>query len=286
MMSMINALLDEIDELNNKKVTEKTKIKSRIRELEEDKKRAGFRGDRSSVLKITRQIKNLQNESGHRFDYEIKNCERKINEIIVDYYENNFTINDIFLEENIPKNIQEEWLEKSDFGENTGYLYVEKIREGEYYWRYYNPFLEIEFKAETLKSLKNKVESQGEKLIGFDEVLVKKSEYRDSHKYQVIIDEKIDRLDSYQSWFSNRDRIKILEELSNSEFPLTKEQVTRLYHNSMNFYLYDCFYCFLYLSKIVEKNEDVIDKDLLEGINNMKKIYYRKKNIIEKSDEI
>ena len=119
MMSMINALLNEIDGLNNKKVTEKTKIKSRIRELEEDKKRAGFRGDRSSVLKITRQIKNLQNEMDHLFDYEIRNCERKINKIIVDYYENNFTINDIFFEEHINKNIQEKQLKKRNFDKIT-----------------------------------------------------------------------------------------------------------------------------------------------------------------------
>ena len=264
-MSMINALLNEIDGLNNKKVPEKTKIKSRIRELEEDKKRAGFRGDRSSVLKITRQIKNLQNEMDHLFDYEIRNCERKINKIIVDYYENNFTINDIFFEENIPKNIQEEWLKKSNFGKKTGYLYVEQVRDGYYYWRYYNPFLKIELKAETLKSLKNKVESHGQKLIEFDEELVKKSEHKDSNKYLIIIDEKIDKVDSYDLWYLKRNRIKILDELSNSKFPLTKEQLNRLCEISIKFY--DCYMCFFYLKKILEKYEDIIDEDLLNEVN-------------------
>ena len=244
---------------------EKTKIKSRIRELEEDKKRAGFRGDRSSVLKITRQIKNLQNEMDHLFDYEIRNCERKINKIIVDYYENNFTINDIFFEENIPKNIQEEWLKKSNFGKKTGYLYVEQVRDGYYYWRYYNPFLKIELKAETLKSLKNKVESHGQKLIEFDEELVKKSEHKDSNKYLIIIDEKIDKVDSYDSWYLKRDRVKILDELSNSEFPLTKDQLNRLCEISIKFY--DCYMCFFYLKKILEKYEDIIDEDLLNEVN-------------------
>lgn len=191
-MSKINELLNKIDELINEKDEKKENIlkkksenKARLRELEEEKRRVGLRGDRSSVLKITRQIQRLKDEIDniyeHEFDLEIKRCIEKINEIIIDYYENNFTINDIFLKENVPKNIQEEWLKKSNFGVNTGILYVDKINESKsawrntsfkrvYYqrhfsWRYYNPFLELELKAETLESLKNMIESQGEKVL-------------------------------------------------------------------------------------------------------------------------
>lgn len=300
-MSMINALLDEIDDLTNKKVAEKTKNKSRIRELEEDKKRAGFRGDRHSVIKITRQIENLKNENYELFDFEIRNCEKKIDEIIVDYYENNFTISDIFFEENIPKNIQEKWLEKSNFGEDTGYLYVDEIKEcdieeyyyfGKYYfWRYYNPFLEIELESETLKSLKNKVESQGQKFIGFNDELIKKSEYQDRQTYHVINDKLIDELDWYRNRYSNDGKIKILstlsdndtrveilDQLSDSEFPLTKEQIIRLCEKSESFYIYDCNMCFTFLDRILRKHEDIIDEDLLNEVNekSSRTFYYDK----------
>ena len=144
MVSNVNELLNKIDELNRKRdegkenlLKKKSENKARLRELEEEKRRVGLRGDRSSVLKITRQIQRIKDEIDnvyeHEFDLEIKRCKEKINEIIIDYYEKNYTINDIFLKENIPKNIQEEWLEKSNFGENTGILFVDRINNKIYY---------------------------------------------------------------------------------------------------------------------------------------------------------
>ena len=328
MVPRINTLLNEIDELNRKKEEgrenlskKKSENKARLRELEEEKKRVGLRGDRSSVLKITRQIQRLKDEIDnvyeHEFDLEIKRCNEKINEIIVDYYKNNITIKDIFLKENISPNIQEEWLEKSNFGVDTGILYVDKINESKFFsswgyynrknysWRYYNPFLEIKLKAETLKSLKNIIESQGQKFIVFNEILfktyenlelkksqssmenksvqeseiidsnesqssmenksVQESEIIDSTDYQSMIEEKLDKLDGSSLLYVAARGI--LNDLYNSKVPLTKEQINRLCEISINrYHIYDCYTCTDVLKKILKKYENQIDEGLLKEV--------------------
>lgn len=289
-MAKIHELLDEIDDLNKKIEDEdknlsirKSERNSRIRELEESKKRAAHHKDPLSVQKFETQIRRLKNQSNssnkEKFLLEIKACQREISYNITEYYKNNHTINDIFEIENTPKDIQEKLLMESNFGLNTGYLFVDETEEDEYNWEYRNPFLNFKIISSTLDDLESKLRKKREQLIEFDEELAKKSKNRDSIIYQKKINEYLNDLNiSYYS-YSTLPVFKNLKKFANK---FNEEQITEL----CNFFNEDFDYKYRYLDDfqyILKANEcrfdesfydDVYKKLIDKGLNSLSNLHY------------
>ena len=70
---------------------------------------------------------------------ELKLSQKKLIAVIADYYEKGYEIAEIHEKEKIASDIVEGWLELSDFGINSGYLFVEWINEENANWKYSNP---------------------------------------------------------------------------------------------------------------------------------------------------
>ena len=150
METSINELIDKIDNLNKQIENEpknskkrKYEIESKIEKIKMEKNHAGFRNDFSLVKKYKSQIEQLEKEKKLgfvlKFKSEIKNCQNQIVDIILDYYKNGIYIDDIIKLEDIHSNTSERWLNLSNFGKNTGYLFIDNIEEEEYNWIYSNP---------------------------------------------------------------------------------------------------------------------------------------------------
>ena len=205
-MSTVNELCFKIDDLNKKLEEEPRKIRKRkliikdkIRILEEEKKRSGLRGDTLSVQKFNTQIKKLKYESvgGKRDEYksEIKVLKYELLNLIVEYHEKGHDIEDIFQIENVSQYIQDEWLNKCNFGKTTGFLFVDEINdENEYNWRYFNPIFDIEYKSKNLEDLEHQITSDEEVFLIFNNNLANKSKNRELKLYQIKIDAYISEL--------------------------------------------------------------------------------------------
>ena len=125
----IENLKTQIDEEPRKRLKRKLMIESKIEELEEEKKRSGLHSDFASVQQYNAQIKKLEHElaGGNVYDYEseIKVLKHKISSILINYFKNGYSLEDIFQKDDVPQNIQEEWLSKCNFGKTTGILFVD-----------------------------------------------------------------------------------------------------------------------------------------------------------------
>ena len=275
-MSTINELYLQIEDLNKKiedesrkRLKRKLVIKDEIKKLEEEKRRSGLHGDFQSVQKFNTQIKRLQHESTgeniYEYESEIKATKHKILNIILDYYEKGQNIEDILKIEDVPQDIQDEWLNKCNFGKTTGFLFVDEIDDEDYYWRYYNPIFDIEYKSRTFDELKNQIILHNEVYLIFNNDLANKSKNRDSKLYQYEINKKLDKLDKIT--FSYRNARIILEDLSNYADKFSNEQLVRLCHISItNDQVYKCIYCETSLRNILSVNKDRINSELYEEV--------------------
>lgn len=125
---------------------------------------------------------------------DLKNNQKLITDEIVNYYKNGHTIDDIIEVEEIPQDILYEWFEFSDFGKDSGYLFVGYLFEDDDNWSYSNPINKVKFNSKTLDELKAKINENNEILLIFNQELADESEKRDLIIYQNIIDEKINYL--------------------------------------------------------------------------------------------
>ena len=132
------------------------------------------------------------------FKSKIQYHKQEILDIIVDYYNHNITIDEIIVKENIPSAIYEKWFEISDFGKNTGYLFVKNISYDGMYWCYSNPINKVIFNSTTLNELKEQIIDNDEILLKFDDDLIIQSENRDVLICQGIIDEKLWNLNDFE----------------------------------------------------------------------------------------
>lgn len=206
-MSTINELYLEIEDLEKQiedeprqKLKRKLKIKKEIKELKERKIKYGLKSDFASVHQAENQIKKLENEiSGGKipkYEYEIKLLKGQISSIIVTYFKKGHNLEYIFQKENIPQNIQDEWLSKCNFGETTGILFIDEIDDDEKYnWRYYNPMLEIEYKSETLEDLEHQIKSYKKVFLVFNKNLADKTYKKDLKLIQDNINAHISDLE-------------------------------------------------------------------------------------------
>jgi len=110
---------------------------------------------------------------------EIKSFKNKIIQLINDYYKKEIFLEEILNIENVPHDTREKWLKSTDFGQYTGYLFVDAISHEGNYWRYYNPITDKKFYSNKLNGLKIKIINNGEILYEFNDKLVDKSKRRD-----------------------------------------------------------------------------------------------------------
>lgn len=202
-MSTINELYLEIEDLKNqideeprKRLKRKLMIESKINELEEEKRRSGLHSDFASVQQYNSQIKKLKHElsGGNVYDYEseIKVLKRKISSILINYFKNGYSLDDIFQKDDVPQNIQEEWLSKCNFGKTTGILFVDELdNDKEHNWRYFNPILEIEYKSKTLDDLEYQITSYKDVLLILNKNLANEAHEKDFKLSQTKINAHI-----------------------------------------------------------------------------------------------
>lgn len=189
-MTRINKLLEKIEDLKKKIDEESMKslkrkymLQEEIEKLEEERFKAGHKGDVSSVERINIQIKKLTQESNSdntlEYKSEIKTCKLKITKLINDYYGKGIFFEEILNIEEVPQDTREDWLKSTGFGQYTGYLFVDAISHEGNYWRYYNPITGRKLYSNKLNALKVKIINNGEELYEFDDKLVDKSKIRD-----------------------------------------------------------------------------------------------------------
>ena len=267
-MSRINELYAEMDDLNKKINDEdfnylkrRALIDDEIERLEGEKTRAGFNKDKLSVEKFQSQILQLKEDRKQDYleDYksQLTDCKKQISDIIFDYYKNGKVIEDIFKIEEVSYNIQHELLKSSNFGKNTGYLFVDEIDEGSDNWAYFNPVRDIEITSKTLKDLKYAIIKSGDDFLGFDSVLAERTHEKDLLICQGLIREAIDRLnDDY--FYNNHEAINVLKRYANK---FTEDQLLELYEfikDNINYYA-DFNY-------ILDYNEDEFDENFFNKI--------------------
>jgi len=87
----------------------------------------------------------------------------------------------------VPQNIRDEWINSSNFGKDTGYLFVNPInKSNENNWEYYNPITGVKIEVKSISNLKLKINRYHENLIVFDDKLAKKSINRDIRRNPVV----------------------------------------------------------------------------------------------------
>lgn len=208
-MSKINEILNRIDKLNKLIEEEpknssmrKMKIDIQIDELEEEKRHAGFHNDPATVQQCVSKIKMLQSEKSvdyvYKFKSEIESCKKELVNVIMDYYKKGNDIHDIIEMENISQSVYQNWLDLTDFGEKTGYLFVEEIEDGFYKWHYSNPITGIEFDSLTLDELKTKLDKNNEVLFIFNNDLANESYDKDLKIFEKVINTKLDNLKDFE----------------------------------------------------------------------------------------
>ena len=263
-MSTINELYLEIEELKKKieeeprkRLKRKLMIEDKIKQLEEEKRRSGLHGDFASVQQFNTQIKKLKNESagGQAYEYEsnLKVSKHKLLDILIDYYNKGHDIEDIFQIEDVSQNIQEDLLNKCNFGKATGFLFVDEIDDENYNWRYYNPIYDIEYKSRTLDDLEYQIKSHDEVFLIFDNTLADESRNRDLELYQTKIDEYLSDLRDCE------DVEDIFENLKEYKDKFSKKQIMTTYE----FLLEDTidYELMVDFDEILKANLDKIDVD-------------------------
>lgn len=269
-MSTINELYLEIEDLKKKieeeprkRLKRKFQIDDQIKKLEEEIRRSGLRGDLASVQQFRSQIKMLEHEraGGQAFDYEsdLKASKHKLLNLLVDYYEKGHNIEDIFQIEDVSQKVQDDLLNKCNFGKATGFLFVDEINDDEdYNWRYYNPIYDIEYKSRTLDDLEYQIKSHDEVFLIFDNTLADKSRNRDFKLYQAQIDEYITDLKDCE------DVADIFENLKEYKDKFSKKQIISLYE----FLLEDTidYELIVDFDEILKVNLDKIDADTQDKI--------------------
>ena len=269
-MSTINELYLEIEDLKKKieeeprkRLKRKLMIEDKIKQLEEEKRRSGLHGDFASVQQFNTQIKKLKNESagGQVYEYEsqLKVSKHKLLDLIVDYYNKGHELEDIFQIEDVPQNIQDELLDKSNFGKNTGFLFVDEIdNDKDYSWRYYNPIYDIEYKSKTLDDLEYQINSHQEVYLIFNNDLANKSRNRDLELYQIKIDKYITDLKDCE------DIADVFENLKEYKDKFSEKQIIAIYEFLLEDKIdYELMIDFDY---ILEANLDKLNADTINKI--------------------
>jgi len=270
-MSKINEMLNRIDELNNQ-IEEEPKISSRrklkidiqIDELEEEKRHAGFHSDPATVQQCVSKIKMLQAEKSidyvAKYKSEIEYCKKEIVNVIIEYYKKGNDIHDIIKLENIPQSVSNNWLSLSNFGENSGYLFVDFIDGEKHKWHYSNPITEFGFYSSTLDGLKTQIKKSDGVLFVFDNNLANESKNKDLKIYAKIINRKLDNLKDFK--FHNAQEIFSYLKINANKF--NKEQVTQLCeimigNPLLNRYSDDFKY-------IINVNKDKLDEKFIDKV--------------------
>ena len=290
-MSQINPLLNQIAELNNKIEDEKSistkrnlQIESDIRKLEDEKKRAGFKCDFATVDKCNRKIDSLLEDKN--FDYkkqyksDIENCKKEIIYIILDYYKKGIYIEDIIKLENISENISSKWLEISDFGEYTGFLFVEEKGNNCPCWYYANPITGIKISSPNLDKLIIQIYEKNEELLIFNEDLANKSYEKDLKDYQIEINNKLDNLRVYKEGDVS-DSFNYLRMNANK---FNKDQLTQICQIMVNEPLLNVYADDF--NHIINSNKDKIDSNFIketykESINQILLTFHTNKDMNE-----
>ena len=194
----INELLKQIEKKKKKIEIESRKdlkrklmIQDEIKELENERSKAGFRGDSLTVEKYNIEIKKLNHQISQTpvlsLESQIKSCKQKITNIIINYYKKGKRIDEILEIEEVPQNIRDEWINSSNFGKDTGYLFVNPVnKSNENNWEYYNPVTGVKVEGKSISNLKLKINRYHENLIAFDDKLAKKSINRDIRRNPVV----------------------------------------------------------------------------------------------------
>lgn len=291
-MSEITELCNELKELQKKIKEEPRKRRVRnaqidyeIRELENDRTRYGNKFDFQSVEKINLQINELKRErsigKSNILKEDLKIHQNLLIDEIVNCYKNGYTIEDIIENEEISQDILDEWFEFSDFGKDSGYLFVGYLFEDDDNWSYSNPINKVKFNSKTLDELKAKINENNEILLIFNQELADESEKRDLIIYQNIIDEKINYLKDSE-YDGKSDILNYLKEFVDK---FNKLQITTLcdlfisdYY--MSNYLNDFNYIFNANRDKIEFNfyKNVIDISI-EKLNDSDLIYLEKDNL-------
>lgn len=282
-MSTINELYLEIEDLKKKieeeprkRLKRKLMIEDKIKQLEEEKRRSGLHGDFASVQQFNTQIKKLKNESAggqvYEYESELKVSKHKLLDLIVDYYNKGHELEDIFQIEDVSQNIQDELLDKSNFGKNTGFLFVDEIDNDEdYSWRYYNPIYDIEYKSKTLDDLEYQINSHQEVYLIFNNNLANKSRNRDLELYQIKIDKYIGDLKDCENIAD------VFENLKEYKDKFSEKQIIAIYEFLLEDKIdYELMIDFDYIleANLDKLNADTINKiyhDIIDlGINRLK----------------
>lgn len=239
-MSKINDVYAKINELNDlidnepeNSLKRKIKLEMEIEEIEKEKRRAGFHRDYMAVKKYNAKIREIEQKFG--IDYvsiykkDILSNQKKILNIIIKYYKQGFTIEEIIKKEDVLPHISDSWFDFSDFGKNTGYLFVENIDDGDKYWRYSNPIFLKEFSCQYFDELKQKIKDEKEVFLLFDEELANNTENRDIFICQHLIDKNLDCLNDFSGDFK-----KIFNNLKIHSNKFKKSQLLQLCETVLN----------------------------------------------------
>ena len=257
-MPKIMELYDEINHLKNK-----LSIEDEIKNLQKKETDAKIRGDfysREKFKNLLRRYDDVDRVSDiEKCENDIKIRQNKIYEIILDYYNKGVYIEEIFDAEKIPKKVQKEWLSLSNFGKNTGFIFVDEVNDNESYnWEYYNPITNLELYAFTLSGLKSKLVENNDKFTRFDKKLVKKANERDLKIYQGIIDENLKCLNDS----NNYDTDEIFQKLKKYGNKFSESQVYELFdfvYNNIEYFDY-----FNHILKDSKYNFDDIYAEIIE----------------------
>ena len=273
-INMCMRLIDE-EPLNSKKRI--FKIEMEIADVEKEKNHAGFRHDYSAVESYNSKINELKQKLNINYiqiyESKILSLKNQILDIIIEYYENDITINEIIEIENIEDDIYNKWFSLSDFGKNTGYLFVEFLNEDKYNWRYSNPINEVSFKSITLNDLFEKIKDHDELILVFDDDLSKNTLYNDLILSQKFIDENLVSLSNF-----NNDYVDIFINLKNNAGKFKESQLNYLFDIVLNRNFENCAKLFKYILDIndVEYAENIynrlIDNKLIYLNSNSNKI--------------
>ena len=234
-MSQINDLLNKIEELYDKIDEEKInnskrkiQIDYKIKELEKEKKHAGLKNDFASVDKYISQIARLREEKNfnhiEQYNKDIKAFKKELVYIILDYYQKGIYIQDIIKLENISQNITSKWLNISDFGNNTGFLFVMDKGNQSPCWYYANPITDIKVSSNNLNDLQIKIKEKNEELTIFNEDLANKSYAKDIKYSQIEINNKLEIL-KYDQYTNHSE---IFTYFKNNYYKFNKKQLVNL----------------------------------------------------------
>lgn len=271
-MTKINELYSKIDEINQKIEEEPAKVRKRkllldieIEELEDEKRHAGLKGHFSYVQQLNFKIDTLKQEKVvdniTELEHELKNCKKEIINIIIDYYKNGKTIEEIIEIENISEEISKNWLNFSNLGNETGYIFIYEISDDEHLWVYSNPITEIQYDSKSLDELISKIKYHNETVVIYDENLAKQSRNKESLSIQKRINTNLRDLDNNN--FKNADDL----------FNLLKEDAEKFNEDQILYFadiMFDSsrFAEFFYeFNRILEINTPKLNQNVIDEIH-------------------